>query len=95
LETKAWTFQCAKQTSVTSGTIMHGSKLALHVWFWAAYPIATHSNGILAMQLWRQLGLGSYKSAWPHCLPSTAALEDQEARRFLDPMVVLEGGGET
>ena len=36
---KAWTFQCAKcakQTSAASGTIMHGSKLALHVWFWAA-----------------------------------------------------------
>ena len=67
LETKAWTFQCAKcakQTSVTSGTIMHGSKLALHVWLWAAYLMAAHSNGISAMQLWKQLGLGSYKSAW-------------------------------
>ena len=33
-KTKAWTFQCAKcakQTSVTSGTIMHGTKLALHI----------------------------------------------------------------
>jgi len=55
-----WTFQCAKcakQTSVTSGTIMHASKLALHVWLWAAYLMATHSNGISAFQLWRQLGL--------------------------------------
>ena len=41
LETKAWTFEfakCAKQTSATSGTIIHGSKLALHIWFWAAAP---------------------------------------------------------
>ena len=43
---------------------MHGSKLPLTVWFWAAYLMATHSNGIAALQLQKQLGLGSYKSAW-------------------------------
>lgn len=67
LETKAFTFECAgchKQTSVTAGTIMHGSKLSLTVWFWAAYLMASHSNGISALQLQKQLGLGSYKSAW-------------------------------
>ena len=67
LETKAFTFECAgchKQTSVTAGTIMHGSKLSLTVWFWAAYLMSSHSNGISALQLQKQLGLGSYKSAW-------------------------------
>src|SRR5271166_117880 len=37
---KPFTFECAacgKQTSVTAGTIMHGSKLPLLVWFWAVY----------------------------------------------------------
>ena len=67
LDTKAWTHECAacgKQTSVTAGTVMHGSKLPLTVWFWAAYLMATHSNSISALQLQRQLGLESYKSAW-------------------------------
>jgi hypothetical protein len=67
---KAFTFECAacgKQTSVTAGTILHGSKLPLTVWFWAAYLMATHSNGISALQLQKQLGLGSYKSAWLLC----------------------------
>jgi hypothetical protein len=67
LKTKAWTHECAdcrKQTSVTAGTVMHGSKLSLTVWFWAAYLMATHSNGISALQLQSQLGLGSYKTAW-------------------------------
>lgn len=67
LVTKAHTYQCStchRQTSVTAGTVMHGSKLPLTVWFWAAYLMATHSNGISARQLWKQLGLGSYKSAW-------------------------------
>ena len=67
LSSKAFTRECAacgKQTSVTAGTVMHGSKLPLTVWFWAAYLMATHSNGIAALQLQKQLGLGSYKSAW-------------------------------
>jgi ISXO2-like transposase domain/Transposase zinc-ribbon domain len=70
LQTKPWTYECAgcgKQTSVTAGTIMHHSKLPLTTWFWAAYLMATHSNGISALQLQRQLALGSYKSAWLLC----------------------------
>ena len=46
---------------------MHSSKLPLTVWFWAAYLMATHSNGISALQLQRLLALGSYKSAWLLC----------------------------
>jgi hypothetical protein len=52
LETKAWTYEstgCARQTSVTAGTIMHHSKLPLTAWFWAAYLIATDPNGISAL----------------------------------------------
>jgi Transposase zinc-ribbon domain len=67
LQTKAWTGECAgcgRQTSVTAGTIMHHSKLPLTTWFWAAYLMATHSNGISALQLQRQLALGWDNSAW-------------------------------
>ena len=42
-------------------------QVALTVWFWAAYLMAIHSNGISALQLARQLGLGSYKTAWLLC----------------------------
>ena len=71
---KAWelgrerpTLQCAaceRQVSVTAGTVLHGSHLPLRTWFLAAWLMATHANGISARQLWRQLGLGSYKTAW-------------------------------
>src|SRR5437763_13813437 len=70
LETKTWTYECAscgRQTSVTAGTIMHHSKLPLTARFWAAYLMATHSNGIPALQLQRQLAFGSYKTAWLIC----------------------------
>jgi hypothetical protein len=81
LATKAFTWECAgcaKQTSVTAGTIMHGSKLPLTVWFWAAYLMATHSNGISARQLQGQLGLGSYKTAWLLCAKLRRAMVASE-----------------
>src|ERR1700737_5668084 len=43
------------------------SKLPLTAWFWAAYLMATHSNGISALQLQRQFAFGSYKTAWLIC----------------------------
>lgn len=67
LERKLVTYECAgcgKQTSVTAGTVMHRSHLPLTTWFWAAYLMATHSNGISALQMQAQLGIGSYKTAW-------------------------------
>jgi hypothetical protein len=92
LDTKAWTYECAKcrrQTSITAGTVMHGSKLPLTVWFWAAYLMATHSNGISARQMWRQLGLGSYKSAWLLCAKLRRAMVNP-ARALLSGVVEID-----
>ena len=81
LRTKAFTYECAtcgRQTSVTAGTIMHASKLPLTTWFWAAFLMATHSNGISALQLQSQLGLGSYRTAWMVCAKLRRAMVDPE-----------------
>src|SRR5881392_3094938 len=56
--------RCHRQTSVTAGTVLHRSHLPPKLWFLAAWLVATHRNGISARQLWLQLGLGSYKTAW-------------------------------
>ena len=64
---KRFTYECRachRQTSVKAGTVLQSSKLPLTVWFWAAFLMATHSNGMSALQLMSELGLGSYKTAW-------------------------------
>src|SRR4051812_40753097 len=55
---------CRYQTSVTAGTILHRTKAPLTVWFWAAYLMTTDKRGLSALLLQRQLGLGSYETAW-------------------------------
>ena len=54
---------CAFQTSLTSGTLLHRTRLPLTVWFWAAYLMTTHTPGLSFVQLQRQLGI-SYETAW-------------------------------
>ena len=56
--------RCHQQTSITAGTVMHGTRTPLRLWFWAAYLVATHTPGISAKQLQRQLGLSRYETAW-------------------------------
>ena len=72
--------KCHRQTSVTAGTVLHRSHLPLKVWFLAAWLVATHRNGISARQLWLQLGLGSYKTAWLLLQKLRRAMVDPDRR---------------
>src|SRR5215218_6515147 len=65
---KKFTWECAacgRQTSVTAGIVMHRSKVALRTWFLAAHLMATHSNGLSALQMQAHLG----PSRWGRCRP--------------------------
>lgn len=55
---------CGYQTSVTAGTVLHRTRVSLRDWFWAAYLVATHTPGLSALQLQRQLGIRRYETAW-------------------------------
>jgi transposase-like protein len=55
---------CGHQSSVTAGTVMHKTRTPLTLWFWAAYLVATHTPGMSALQLQRQLGISRYETAW-------------------------------
>jgi len=55
---------CDYQVSLTAGTVMHGTRVDLIQWFRAAYLLTTLTPGISALQLQRQLALGSYRTAW-------------------------------
>ena len=91
---------CRRETSVTAGTVMHRSHLPLKVWFTAAWLVATHRNGMSARQLWLQLGLGSYKSAWLLLRKLRAAMVDPDRSPLAGLVEVDEtslpfrGGGE-
>jgi ISXO2-like transposase domain/Transposase zinc-ribbon domain len=55
---------CEHQTSLTSGTLLEGTRKPLKVWFRAVFEISAHRNGISAKDLQRIMGFGSYETAW-------------------------------
>ena len=55
---------CRKQFSVTVGTLMQGSHITLRQWVQAFYSICSHKKGVSSLQLQRNLGLHSYRTAW-------------------------------
>ncbi len=55
---------CRYQASLTAGTILHKTRVPLRSWLLAVFFVARHKQGISALQLQRDVGLGSYKTAW-------------------------------
>jgi len=55
---------CGAQTSITAGTILHGTRKPLQLWFRAMWHITGQKYGANALGLQRVLDLGSYHTAW-------------------------------
>ncbi|MCE3247370.1 MAG: tnpA 3 [Geminicoccaceae bacterium] len=55
---------CGKQHSILAGTIFEQTKSGLAQWFLAIYLVTSSKGGISAMELKRQMGFGSYQTAW-------------------------------
>lgn len=55
---------CEQQFTATINTILEDSHIPIRTWLMAFAIICSSKKGVSALQLQRQLGLGSYRSAW-------------------------------
>lgn len=55
---------CGGQFTATINTILEDSHLPVRTWLMAFSILCSAKKGVSALQLQRQLGLGSYRSAW-------------------------------
>jgi transposase-like protein len=56
-------YACRKQFTVRVGTVFESSHVPLHIWFQAAFLMASSKKGISSNQLHRTLGV-TFKTAW-------------------------------
>jgi transposase-like protein len=98
--TKAWHLarrrllqckECSRQVSLTAGTVFHGSRKPLRLWFKAIFLMTGQSTGISARNLRRQLGLGSYQTAWTWLHKLRRATVRPEREALAGPVEVDEG----
>jgi len=67
--------ECKAQFSVTVDTVMEDTHLPLSLWAKAFHLMASSKKGISALQMQRQLGIGSYRTAWHLCHRIRYAME--------------------
>ena len=81
--------QCRYQASVTSGTVMHRSKLSLQTWFWAIYLVSRDKRGYSATQLGAELNI-AYSSAWYLLHRIRSAMAERDSEYMLSGIVELD-----
>lgn len=56
--------RCARQSSVTAGTLFEGTRKPLRLWFLMMWQVTSQKTGVSALNLQRQLGFTRYETAW-------------------------------
>ena len=81
---------CQKQFTVTVGTVMHDSHIPIQKWIMAFYLMCSSKKGISALQLQRNLGLGSYKTAWHMAHRIRLAMQEEPLKRLLSGTIEVD-----
>lgn len=68
--------KCQQNFTVTVGTVMEDSHIPLNKWLVGFYMMCASKTQVSALQLQRQLEIGSYRSAWFMCHRIRFALQD-------------------
>ena len=55
---------CGLQTSITAGTIFHGTRKPLLIWFHIMWWVVAQKTGVSASNMMDFMGFGSYETAW-------------------------------
>ena len=77
---------CRDKFTCRTGTVMERSHIPLHKWLLAIHLIVSNKNGVSALELMRNLDLGSYKTAWFLAHRIREAMTPEETYKTKGPM---------
>jgi transposase-like protein len=97
LKTMAYKWECpdcrtgnAYRFSHLVGTIFENTNKPLRQWFRVIHLMLTSKKGMSALQIYRYMGFGSYKTAWYMCHRVRAGLQDREFCKLMGIVEVDE-----
>ena len=76
--------------SVLVGTIFENTNKPLKDWFRVIHLMLTSKKGMSALQIYRYMGFGSYKTAWHMCHRVRAGLANEDFRQLMGIVEVDE-----
>jgi len=74
---------CHAQFTATVNTILEDTHLPIRTWLMAFAILCSSKKGVSALQLQRQLGLGSYRTAWHLCMRIRHAMDREPMKGLL------------
>lgn len=83
---------CGHRTSLTCGTVMHGTKLPLMYWFISIHLLTSTKKTISACELQRQLGHKRYQPVWEMLHKLREAMGKRDSRYTLEGEIELDEG---
>ena len=81
---------CKSEFSALTGTIFENTHLDLRMWLYAMNLVIVSRKGISALQLKRELGMGSYQSAWRMLHQIRKAMEKEEYKDTFEAVVEID-----
>lgn len=82
--------RCRFQTTVTAGTIFHGTHTPLVNWYWVLYHMAMDKVGVSVAEMQRLLDIKQYRTAWLMAHKIRKAMADRDARYSLAGLVEMD-----
>ena len=86
--------ECGEPTnyrfSHITGTIFENTNTPLRDWFRVIHRMLVSKKGVSALQIYRELGFGSYKTAWHMCMRIRGALANKDFRKLMGIVEVDE-----
>lgn len=81
---------CKSEFSAFKNTIFENTHLDLRMWLYAMNLVIVSRKGISALQLKREMGMGSYQSAWRMLHQIRKAMENEEYKDTFEAVVEID-----
>ena len=87
---KLYCDNCKSEFSALKGTIFENTHLDLRMWLYAINLVNVSRKGVSAKQLQREMGMGSYESAWRMLHQIRKAMENEEYKETFEAIVEID-----
>lgn len=90
---KSWKCKhCGHETTLTAGTVMHGSNLPLMYWFTAIHLLTSTKKTFSAKEMQRQLGHKRYQPIWEMMHKLRSVMGERDDKYELKDTIELDEG---
>lgn len=87
---KLYCNNCKSEFSAFTGTIFENTHLDIRMWLYAINLVIVSKKGVSALQVKRELGMGSYNSAWRMMHQIRSAMKNENTKQMFEAIVEVD-----